>query len=1182
VRLQGAGVAEQHLALTLKEGRIHAEAFLEGVSLNGHALHAPVEIIPPASLELPGLTLWLEGVDVEETGVADPSAEVTLPMPRRAPPPGAQDLDATIPMPRTRAQNDPDPERTIPVPHRGPASRRGRDFQPMPTGEGNEAPLQGAYLMVREIARGGMGQIYFGEDPQLERAVAIKVSRLAQEGRDPRFEKEAKVLAQLAHPNVVPVYAIGVDAQQRPYYSMKLVKGRTLQSLLDALKNGDEATAKEYPRASLLTIFRKVCDAMMFAHSKRYLHRDLKPENIMVGEYGEVLVMDWGLAKGLGERDPVGIPGKTGGHTRDFGMTMEGDVMGTPQYMSPEQAEGMVADLDERSDIYSMGGILYAILKLRPPVEGETLEQVLAKVKRGEITSMLPQEAGQGGAKRETPAEMGERVPEALRAITLKAMAKDRTARYPSVKAFAADLDAYQHGFATSALQVSALGQLLLLIQRHRGVSISIATALTAIALLTSGFILSLKTKERRATHAAAVAEAEKIRALHAEKLAESSFAKAQIALAEASFRSGDFPAMSEALERCPAEARDQSWDYLSAKRNSSLRALPFPEFEKPSQIRNVPHQSGQFALSNSNGDIGFGQAETGTILRKIKTARSLRNFAFSGDGLTLAVLLGARELRLYHTMTAELRATLSLPDEPAPSPEALSLNHDGTLLSAIVKPPDAKSGARLQLIELPEGRVRWHFDSASLASARFDRAGTRVIAIAGGAARYYWTLDPGSGKKLTESALYALCQAVHPDGKTVAIGTQDGEVRVVEIASGLSVQSAKLHSGRLWSIAWTADGHLLTMGSEGKHYDNRWLFKLWAPRTLALRAIFSGLQPGASVPWAYDPLSGFLLTQENPLRLWRIPAGREFARIPHRSETGYSGGFLSNSVALARKDWGLTLYEIPGVTPPAPIKGAPVWGERFSTIHARTGLLAISDVHKPLRIRMFSFKGTTLKEESTKPLSSTLKDFCFNPKGDTLAATLDSGSLETVAVPSGESLLRLPGKFDRVVFSGPNRQVIASQPIVMKSDRVQYQLQQIDGTTGASSRSVSVPFQIHALATSSDQTLLAVAGADRNIHFYDPGTLETRPGFRAHDDEIGAITFHPSLPILASASSDGSVKLWDYQNQKLMDSFVGLAGAPVTLAFSPDGNLLLSEAQENTTRIYDVSHLKSALSPHP
>jgi serine/threonine protein kinase len=207
-------------------------------------------------------------------------------------------LDVTIPQ-RAVAKTKASMEVTIPqrMPTRTTSGTVNHPKTQISESQKPDAPLTGGYSLVREIARGGMGQIYFGEDPQLKRNVAVKVSSVSEDGEDPRFSKEAKVLAQLAHPNIVPIHNIGVDGQGRPFYSMKLVKGRTLQSVLNLIRDGDANANKEYPRATLLTIFRKVCDAMMFAHSNGILHRDLKPENIMVGEYGEVLVMDWGWQK---------------------------------------------------------------------------------------------------------------------------------------------------------------------------------------------------------------------------------------------------------------------------------------------------------------------------------------------------------------------------------------------------------------------------------------------------------------------------------------------------------------------------------------------------------------------------------------------------------------------------------------------------------------------------------------------------------------------------------------------------------------------------------------------------------------------------------------------------------------------------------------------------------------------
>src|SRR6187551_3331556 len=237
--------------------------------------------------------------------------------------------------------------------------------------------LWGGRIQVRgEVGRGAMGQILLGYDTKLRREMALKVTHLPR-GVIPRqllarFVEEAQVTAQLEHPNIVPVHDLGVDPTGRAYFSMKLVRGRTLEEILTARLNGDEATLAEFGLRRLLDIFLQVCLAMDYAHARGVIHRDLKPANVMIGDFGEVSVMDWGVAKlkeiaaGVSTESealaaelewidsldgaPVSAPGpvtSVRAETKAW-QTHDGAVLGTPHYMSPEQAKGLV--VDERSD----------------------------------------------------------------------------------------------------------------------------------------------------------------------------------------------------------------------------------------------------------------------------------------------------------------------------------------------------------------------------------------------------------------------------------------------------------------------------------------------------------------------------------------------------------------------------------------------------------------------------------------------------------------------------------------------------------------------------------------------------------------------------------------------------------------------------------------------------------------
>jgi serine/threonine protein kinase len=266
------------------------------------------------------------------------------------------------------------------------------------------------YELREEIGRGGMGTVYLAQDRELDRPVALKVlnSTLGQPDGGARLAREARIIARLEHPGIVPVHDAGRLTDGRLFYAMKLVRGRRL----------DERGDGSITLPERLRIFLKICDAVAFAHARGVLHRDLKPQNVMIGSFGEVLVMDWGIAKAVGQKSPpdevdAGWPEVPAG-------TAHGTVVGTPGYMAPEQARADLTAVDERADVYGLGAILYFLLTGRGP----TPEQ----------SPVTP------------PRRYDRAIPRPLEAVCLRALAPEPTARYAGAAQLADDVTRFLAG----------------------------------------------------------------------------------------------------------------------------------------------------------------------------------------------------------------------------------------------------------------------------------------------------------------------------------------------------------------------------------------------------------------------------------------------------------------------------------------------------------------------------------------------------------------------------------------------------------------------------------------------------------------------------------------------------------------------------------------------------------------
>jgi WD40 repeat protein/serine/threonine protein kinase len=1040
----------------------------------------------------------------------------------------------------------------------------------------------GPYKLLEQIGEGGFGVVFMAEQQKpLRRRVALKVLKPGMDSRQviARFEAERQALALMDHPHIAKILDAGTTAGEpggdgdagtpspparlgpsigRPYFVMELVRGVSITQHCDE----NQLTPRQR-----LELFVTVCQAVQHAHQKGIIHRDIKPSNVLVTLHDGrpvVKVIDFGIAKALGQQ-----------LTDKSLFTGFAQLIGTPLYMSPEQAEMSGLDIDTRTDIYALGVLLYELLTGITPFDKERLRQVGLQAflrilceeeppRPSKRLSTLGQAASTVSARRRSDSR---RLSQLFRGeldwIVMKALEKDRTRRYETASALAADVQRHLRDEPVQACPPSALYRFGKFARRNKGgllaglLTMAALVAAVVVLAVTNALIQAETVAKEAALNDKLLSEQDKLRAEQQRskhqadnlrlteeyrKLATKGEAAAkqqlatirrsqyalQLALVAAVYERdpGRGKQMLDDENRCPPDLRDFTWALFYRLCQRERQLLP----RDPRVVLCTAFSPDGKTLATGSRDktVKIWDVASGRRLAVLESHTGLVfALAYAPDGKTLASA-GSDKIILWDVLTWEERASgagLGVAFSMAFSPDSKMLtvaNLDRTVRlldvatgKATASWPDFGKGSWSAMAISPDGKT------AALGSAGVPHWSAVIL----------WDLEAGQQRAILKGHTKRVkALAFSPrDGKTLASASEDTTIKLWDVASGQELATLRGHTSEINALAFSRDGRILASVDEGMSGKGCEV-KLWDTATgQAWTTLPLPTEHGVGLALSPDGQTlatptGKQFKKAVQVQLWNVTRQPERLTLDAKSPVKPAVFAPDGKVLAAASGTAVLLWEV-------------ATGQLLSTFDH--GGIVHAVAFTPNGESLLSAGGLSGKEG----LAVQVWDVARGKRSASLAE--ESGTVFCVAcAPDGNTWATATGTGGLKVWQADTGQV----------------LWQVVGHAG----------HIHCTTYAPGSATLATGSRDKTVKLWDVATGQLRATLQGHKDQVFSLAFSPDGKSLASASADRTVKVWDVVEGKELLTLTGHAGSVLSVAFSPNGRTLATGGLDKTVRLWD------------